>query len=65
MIHRIYIVFHPEGDEKFTTSESVSFECKKNALEFMERQKQRASVHSASYAPINEEEEKPYASEPI
>lgn len=45
-IHRVNVVFKPEGEEKFSTEECVSFSTAEAAKEFAERQKKRESVLS-------------------
>lgn len=48
-VHRVNIVFHPEGDEKFMTEQIISFSSEKSAREFAERQKKKSTVFSAKY----------------
>lgn len=48
-MHRVSVVFKPEGDEKFSTEEQISFSSKEAAIEFRDRQTNRESVLSARY----------------
>ena len=49
MIHRVLVVFLPEGDEKFTSEEMLSFSSEKTAREFAARQAKKKTVFSAKY----------------